>query len=198
MATANANQLTIQITAAMRLGAETRSLPLASYIAQLADSDAAAIRSLRIETPLNSAFRPNLSRESSDDDDEWSPRECPTDKREKILSMLAEGIPPIAVAQRLSISTVTVYRIRAEARKKAAQSRSQRRPAQASAIAELSDDELCSEYRNGTPIATLAARFKLAPCAISAELRRRGVAIRKTGPRLGKLGWTPHAKKGKA
>jgi hypothetical protein len=101
MATANANQLTIQITAAMRLGAETRSLPLASYIAQLADSDAAAIRSSKIETPLNSAFRPNLSRESSDDDDEWLPRECPTDKREKILSMLAEGIPPIGVAPKV-------------------------------------------------------------------------------------------------
>jgi hypothetical protein len=62
----------------------------------------------------------------------------------------------------------------------------------------LSDDELCSEYRNGVPIATLAARFKLAPCAISAELRRRGVTVRKTGPRLGKLGWMPPAKKGKA
>jgi hypothetical protein len=193
---ANANQLTIQITAAMRLGAETRSLPLASYIAQLADSDAAAIRSLKIETPLNSAFRPNLSRESSDDDDEWSPR-MHIDKREKILSMLSEGIPPIGVAERLSISTVTVYRVRAEARKKAApaQSRTQRRLAQASAIAELSD-ELCSEYRDGTPIATLAARFKVAPCALSAELRKRGVAIRKTGPRLGKFGWD--AKKGKA
>jgi transposase len=188
---ANANQVILTVTEAMKLGATTRSLPLAAYIAQLCDSDAASIRALRIETPLNSAFRPNLSRESSDDDDEWSPRECPQDKREKILSMLAEGIPPIGVAQRLSVSAVTIYRIRAQARKKQSQSRPQRRLAQASAIAELSDDELCTEYRNGVPIATLAARFKLAPCAVSAELRRRGVCIRRTGPRLGKLGWTP-------
>src|ERR1700692_2295721 len=86
MATDNANQVILPVTKAMRLGAQTRSLPIANYIAQLCDADAAGIRALRIDAPLSSTKAAGVRRERDDDDDWRSFRNdhMPPAKKEKI------------------------------------------------------------------------------------------------------------------
>ncbi len=118
MAIASANQLTIQITSSMRLGAMTRALTVSTYIAQLADADCAEIRALKITPPLSAAVKAG-SRESDNERGEQSPLKMPEHKRKKILALLAEGLPPNTVASRIGVSAPTIYRTRAEAHSEA-------------------------------------------------------------------------------
>jgi hypothetical protein len=113
MATATANKVTIQITAAMRLGALMRSMSVETYLAQLCDADVAGVRAVKIVPAPEPLFK-----ELPDSD--WRSMErnrMSASQKEKALSMLAEGISPSAVATRLGVSAPTIYRIRNEYRK---------------------------------------------------------------------------------
>jgi hypothetical protein len=171
---ANATQVILTVTAAMKLGAQMRALPIAAYVAQLADADAASIRSLKVQSPLTSTSRCEVSHEElRTNNDNWSPR-MRGDKRKQILALLDEGLAPRVIAQRCGVSDPTIYRIRGEAEKKAAQPQTRR-------LAESVIDELCAAYANGEPVAKLVLRFGRTPNVLYGELRKRGVAIQRIG-----------------
>jgi transposase len=174
MATANANQIiTLTVSEAMRLGAATRALPLSTYLLQLADSDAAEIRSLRTSPPLGSTSRCEVSREeirSSNAD--WSHR-MPEGQRKKILELLAEGLSPRTVAQRCQTSDATVYRARSETRKTAQSHRSRRHERQSLADSDIA--KMCAAYATGATVAALATQFQRSQAGVYYVLRKRGV-----------------------
>jgi DNA-directed RNA polymerase specialized sigma24 family protein len=176
---ANANQVILTVTEAMKLGATTRSLPLAAYILQLCDADCAGIRALKITPPLGSTSRCDVSREEiRTSNADWSHR-MPERQKKKILELLNEGVSPRQVAQRCGVSDPTIYRIRGEARKKAAPAHQPHPSRNGRRLAESDIDKMCAAYANGEPVNKLALRFDRAPNVLYGELRKRGVAKRR-------------------